>query len=183
MSTENSSEPVGTGGLLRSLSAWSVISLVLFALTLSAPLLLLVFWRRELADDPALGAEKAFLVFVCLAAVFGCSLFGVITGWIGIRRSRGYQELPWAGLALNSALLLLQLVLPPVLLAVSEPGAAWLMAPTIVILGAVFAALVGVRDFIGRTNHPVRAGWWIWFLGVACGTAVLVFIRLLMPAR
>jgi hypothetical protein len=182
LTSVDSSEPIGAGGPLPSLSVWSVISLVLLALALCAPALLLVLLPHHPADDPALGAEIALLVFVCLGALFGCTVLGVITGWVGVRRSRGYPELPWAGLALNSALLLLQLLLPLLILAVSEPGANWVVAPMIVMVGIVFAALAGVREFVGRAkrvNNPVPSGWrlwWVWFLGVGCGVGAMMGI-------
>jgi hypothetical protein len=188
MSTSaNSSVPVDANRPLRSLSACSVISLVLFALAIIVLLLAFVFVPRR-AVGPADGAALAFLLFVSLTAEFACTVLGVITGWVGIRRSRDYPELPWAGLALNSALLLLQIILPIVLVPGSEAGAGWVVVPMIIIVGAVFAALVGAREFVGRAkrmNDPVPSGgrpWLEWFLGVACGTAVTIWIlRLTHP--
>jgi hypothetical protein len=94
----------------------------------------------------------------------------------------GYPEWPWAGPALNCAMLLLELVLPPLMLAVSEPGAPWIVAPVTLVVGTVFAALAGAREFVGRargTNDLVPSGGrlgWLWLLGVACGTGVMVCI-------
>jgi hypothetical protein len=179
---------VDGGGPSRSLSVWSVISLVLLALPLFAPFLLVVFLQDLRAGGPAAGAVLAFILFVCLGAEFGCTLLGVITGWVGVRRSRGYPELPWAGLAIHSALLLLQLILLLVLpytlgrLPGSDDGVRWIVAPMIVIVGTVSAALAGAREFVGRAkrmNDPVRSDWrlwWMWFLGLACGTGVMVCI-------
>jgi hypothetical protein len=164
---------------VRSLSAWSIISLVLFALAILVMLAALVFMPHR-ATGPADAAALTLLLFVCLAGEFGCTVLGVITGWIGVRRSRGYPEWPWAGLALNSALLLLQLVLPIVLLLGSEAGAKWIVVSMIVIVGTVFAALARTRDFVRRRkpmSDSVSSGWrlwWMWCLGVACGTAVMV---------
>jgi hypothetical protein len=195
MSTSaKSSQPDEAGGPSKSLSFWSVISLVLLALPLFAPLLLLVFLQDLRAGGPAAGAVLAFLVFVCLGAAFGCALLGVITGWVGVRRSRGYPELPWASLAVHSALLVLQLILLILLpytlgrLPGSDDGARWVVAPMIVIVGTVSAALVGAKEFLGqakRMNDPVRSDWrlwWVWFLGLACGTGVMVCIlRVVQP--
>jgi hypothetical protein len=144
--------------------------------------------------DPAIqgGQAAAAFTFAAIAStVIGlfcwwliltfrvATVLGVITGWVGVRRSRGYPELPWAGLALNSALLLFQLTMPLVLLAVSEPGANWGVAPMIAIVATVFAALAGAREFVMRAkpmNDPAPSGWrlwWVWVLGVACGTGVM----------
>jgi hypothetical protein len=188
MSTSvNSSQLVDADGPVRSLSAWSVISLVLFGVAILVPLLALVFLPHH-AVGPADAAALTFLWFVCLAAEFGCMVFGVITGWVGVRRSRGYAEWPWASLALNSALLLLPVVLLIVLLPGSEAGAQWVVLPMIIMVGTVFAALAGAREFVGRAkgmNDPVpsdgRLGW-VWLLGVACGTGVMGFILRLILA-
>jgi hypothetical protein len=189
MSTSvHESESVVAEQSLHSLSVWSLISLILFALAILGLLLPLIF-RQDLAvlraDDPSTVAV-VFLIFVFLGAEFACTLLGVITGWVGVRRSRGYPELPWAGLALNSALLLLELVLPIVCLLAADPGIKWVVAIMIVIVWAMFAALIGARDLIARakqTNNSLSSGWplwWVWFLGVACGTAVTGCILRLM---
>jgi hypothetical protein len=186
-SSVNSSQPVDADGSLRCLSAWSVISLVLFVPALFAPLLLLVSLPHHSASGPAEGAEVAFLLFVCLGAGFGSTVLGVLTGWVGVRRSRGYPEWPWAGLALHGALLLLQLVLWIVLLPGSEAGAKWIVVLMIIIVGTVFAALVGAREFVARakrTNDAISSSWrlwWMWVLGLACGTGVMgCILRLTM---
>ena len=116
MSTSvNSPETVDAGRPNRSLSVWSVISLVFFALAAGVILLAIVLVPHR-AVGPADAAALTFLVFVSLAAEFACTLLGVITGWVGVRRSHGYPTWSRAGLALNCALLLLHLVVPVVLL-------------------------------------------------------------------
>jgi hypothetical protein len=155
---------------VRTLSAFSVISLIFFALALCPPLFLTVFMLNYSATGPAEGAAYAFLLFICLGMLFVCTLLGVLTGWIGARRSRDYPELPWAGLALNSALLLLQLVVPPLLLAASEPGASWVVGPMILIVGTIFVAMDGAIEF-ARQPLPVSLAW-RWFLGLVCGALV-----------
>jgi hypothetical protein len=74
------------------------------------------------------------------------------------------------------------------MLAVSKPGATSVVAPVILGVGTVFAVLVSTREFVGRaegTNDSVPAGrglWWLSFVGVAYGTAVMVCIlRLMRP--
>lgn len=173
----------------RSLSAWSVVALVLFALAVLAPVPLVVIWPQMSGWGPAEGAALAFLLFVCVGGALACAVLGVLTGWVGIRRSRGYAELPWAGPALNGAVLHFPLVLLLVLLPGSETGSAWAVVPMLLVLAGVFALLVGAREFIGR---PKRAGdpaesrrvWRAWIIGVACGTGVMVgVLRLCLAAR
>jgi hypothetical protein len=183
----HSSEPVDAGGSLKSLSAWSIISLVLFALAIAVLLVAFLLVPHH-AVGPADAAALMFLGFVCVAAELACTVLGMITGLVGVRRSRGYPEWPWAGLALNGAVFQLQLVLPSVMLAVSAPRATWVVAAVILIVGIVFAALIYGREFVGRTrrpNDPVSSGWglwWVWCLGVACATGVMVcLLRLTEP--
>jgi VIT1/CCC1 family predicted Fe2+/Mn2+ transporter len=116
MSTSlNSSEGVDAGRPNQFLSVWSVISLVFFALAVAVPLLAFVLVPHR-AVGPADAAGLTFVLFVSLAAEFACAVLGFITGWVGVRRSRGYPAWSRAGLALNCSLLLLHLVVPVVLL-------------------------------------------------------------------
>ena len=51
----------------------------------------------------------------------------------------------------------------------------------IIMVGSVFAALAGTREFVGQVKPPTGRAWsllafWFWLLGVACGTGVMVGI-------
>jgi hypothetical protein len=154
-----------------------------FAWALFALLLPLVFppdLRALGAGDPS-GVAVVFFLFVSLGTGFGSAVLGIIAGWVGVCRSRGYPELPWAGLALNSALLLVQLVVLILILPISGAGAKWVVVPVIIVAGTVFAALDYGKEFVGRfkpTTDPAPSpeSFWFWLLGLACGTGVTVCI-------
>jgi hypothetical protein len=113
----------------RSLSKWSIVSLVLLAPTIVFFLLPFYFVRNTSTAGPAEGAALTVLVFGSLTVAFLCVLVGFLTGWIGARRSRRGLILAWSGRALHGAILLLLVVA--------------------LVLGGIFAAFA---DFISRAS-------------------------------
>jgi hypothetical protein len=127
--TDSSLQPPNGPQAGRSLSMWSIVSLVLLAPTIIFSFLPYYFVRNSSTAGPAEGAALTVLVFGSCIVAFLCVLVGFLTGWVGARRSRRNMVLAWSGMALHGAILLL--------LAVAiAPG----------------AVLAGLAEFISRSS-------------------------------
>ena len=107
----------------RSLSTWSIVSVVLLAPTIIFAFLPFYFVRNTSTAGPAEGAGLTVLVVSSCIVSFLCVLMGFATGWVGARRSRRAMVLAWSGMALHGAILLLlsvAVVLAAVLAAFAE---------------------------------------------------------------
>ena len=154
-------------------SAWSIGSLVFFALAILILLTLVSLLPHQVGgDDPAAGAALLFLIAVGLCAASSCTVLGTIFGWVAVRRSRGSLEVAWVGLALNGALCFLGAVV----------ATAGLLAFPIFFLGVCYAVWVLLKSLAGRRpTGRVPAGFWTgWSVGCCCAMIVSAVIYALV---
>jgi hypothetical protein len=89
---------------MRSLSAWSVVSLIMLVLAIAC--VGMAFWvmLNTPTTGPAEGAAALFALLACCVAALAFAVLGVISGLVGVLRSRSYCGLSSACLALNAVL-------------------------------------------------------------------------------
>jgi hypothetical protein len=94
-------EPSPAQGSPRSLSPWSIASLVMLGLLL----LTIVGGIRSVGDLPSTADFQAVIRVVAIGmfflAAWSCALLGTICGVLGVRKPRNRTVLAWTTLALN----------------------------------------------------------------------------------
>lgn len=88
-------------------SQWSIASLALLVLAILFIVGTIGLMSSQRGANPAAAAGRIFVGIVGCLVAESCTVLGVISGWIGVRRSSSAMGLPRAALALNTALCIL----------------------------------------------------------------------------